>query len=153
VNDWPAVRGGYGPSNTPQPVPAAQPWEYNTYRTRIRPDNQPGKLIPSLSDEFNSNTLSAQWHFLQPGADNNYVLTGSRYQVETQGPDENRDPQHVSILAEATPPSDWMVETKMTTRVPFDNSCCYTLRRGRSSFTGMTRIRSSWMSFRTSMCV
>jgi arabinan endo-1,5-alpha-L-arabinosidase len=50
--------------------------------------------------------------------------------VETQGPDENVDPQHVSILAEPAPPGDWMVETKMTTSVPFDNSCCYNFAQG-----------------------
>ncbi|HEX6772596.1 MAG TPA: hypothetical protein VF126_11265, partial [Acidobacteriaceae bacterium] len=52
VDDWPVVRGGYGPSDTPQPAPAAQPWQYNSYQTRIRPDDLPGARIASLSDEF-----------------------------------------------------------------------------------------------------
>ena len=130
VNDWPVVRGGYGPSNSAQPAPAAQPWQYNAYRTRVLQPDRPGKLIASLSDEFNAATLSPQWHFIHPNADNTYVLTGSSYQVETHGPDENVTPQQVAILGEPTPPGNWMVETKMTTSVPFDNSCCYNFAQG-----------------------
>lgn len=51
--------------------------------------------------------------------------------MRTQGPDENGDPTHVAILAEPVPASgDWMVETKVTTTVPFDNSCCYNFAQG-----------------------
>jgi arabinan endo-1,5-alpha-L-arabinosidase len=130
IDDWPIVRGGYGPSDTPQPAPAAQPWQYNAYSTRVLQPDRPGKLIPSLSDEFNTTRLSSQWHFLHPAADNTYVLTGSSYQVDTHGPDENGSPSVVSILAEPTPSGDWMVETKVTTGVPFDNSCCYNFAQG-----------------------
>jgi arabinan endo-1,5-alpha-L-arabinosidase len=130
IDGWPIVRGGYGPSDTPQPAPAAQPWQYNAYRTRVLQPDRPGKLIPSLSDEFNTTTLSSQWHFLHPAADNTYLLTGSSYQVDTHGPDENGSPAVVSILAEPTPPGDWMIETKVTTSVPFDNSCCYNFAQG-----------------------
>jgi len=37
----------------------------------------------------------------------------------------------VSILGEAVPATgDWMVETKLTTGVPFDGSCCYNFAQG-----------------------
>jgi len=92
---------------------------------------QPGEEIAALSDEFNSATLSPQWHFIHPNANNTYALTGSAYQVQTLGPDENSDPQGVSILGEPVPAAgDWMVETKVTTSVPFDNSCCYNFAQG-----------------------
>lgn len=59
------------------------------------------------------------------------MLTGSDYEVQTQGPDENGDPQQVSILGEPVPASgDWMVETKFTSSVPFNNSCCYNFAQG-----------------------
>jgi len=132
VDDWPVVRGGYDASEGKQPAPAAQPWQYNRYFPRI--DTQmdlPGAKIASLSDEFNGSTLSTQWHFLHPQANNAYTLTGSAYEVQTQGPDENGDPAHTAILAEPVPTSgDWMVETKVTTSVPFDNSCCYNFSQG-----------------------
>jgi arabinan endo-1,5-alpha-L-arabinosidase len=130
VEDWPEVRGGYWASNTPQPAPAAQPGQMNHYHASVAPDDEPGQEITALSDEFNSTTLSAQWHFIHPNADNSYTLTGSAYEVETIGPDENGDPQHVAILAEPAPRGDYMVETKLTTGVPFDNSCCYNFAQG-----------------------
>lgn len=79
-----------------------------------------------MSDEFNAKTLSPQWTFIHPLANNTYTLTGTAYQVMTQGPDENSDPTEVSILAEPVPATgDYLVETSVTTSVPFDNSCCY----------------------------
>ena len=131
IDGWPEVRGGFWASATPQPAPAAQPWQDNDYHARIKPEDEPGVEIAALSDEFNSTTLSPQWHFLHPNANNSYVLTGSAYQVQTMGPDENSDPTHVSILAEPTPVrGDYLVETKVNTTIPFDNSCCYNFAQG-----------------------
>jgi arabinan endo-1,5-alpha-L-arabinosidase len=132
VDDWPSVRSGAWASATKQPAPAAQPWEYNAY---VPPapvaQDEPGKEIQSLSDEFNKNTLAAQWHFIHPGADNAYTLTGSTYEVQSAGPDENSDAPQVSILGEPVPSTgDWMVETKMTTSIPFSNQCCYNFAQG-----------------------
>lgn len=131
VDDWPVVRGGYYASATRQPAPAAQPFEYNEYTPRFKSPDEPGKLIPELSDDFNTTTLSSQWHFIHPQANNAYTLTGSAYEVQTQGPDENGSPAVVAILGEAIPrDGDWLVETKVTTNVPFNNSCCYNFAQG-----------------------
>jgi arabinan endo-1,5-alpha-L-arabinosidase len=132
IDGWPVVRGGFYASANAQPAPAAQPWEQNAYQPRIDADfDEPGAEITALSDEFNSGTLSPQWHFIHPGANNAYRLTGSAYEVQTQGPDENGDPTHVSILGEPAPSDgDWMVETKVTSSVPFNNSCCYNFAQG-----------------------
>ena len=131
VDGWPVVRGGLYASADKQPAPAAQPSAYNSYRTKLEQPDEIGGLIPSLSDEFNAKTLSSQWHFIHPLADNTYTLTGGQYEVQTQGPDENGSPAVVSILGEPIPNlSDWMVETKVTTSTPFDNSCCYGFAQG-----------------------
>jgi len=136
VDDWPEVRGGSWASDTPQSAPAAQPWQTSYYRPAVAPNDEPGQEITLLSDEFNSTTLSSQWHFIHPSANNAYTLTGNSYQVETMGPDENSDPQHVAILAEPAPRGNYMVETKLTTGVPFDNSCCYNFAQGTLSIYG-----------------
>jgi len=117
VNGWPQVRGGAWASAKAQPAPSAQLGEPNAYVPAVDEDfAQPGEEIAALSDEFNSATLSPQWHFIHPNANNTYALTGSAYQVQTLGPDENSDPQGVSILGEPVPAAgDWMVETKVTT--------------------------------------
>jgi arabinan endo-1,5-alpha-L-arabinosidase len=132
VNGWPQVRGGAWASASAQPAPSAQPGESNAYVPKVDEDfAQPVQKIAALSDELNSTTLSPQWHFIHPNADNSYVLSGGAYQVQTLGPDENSDPQGVSILGEPVPSTgDWMVETKVTTSVPFDNSCCYNFAQG-----------------------
>ena len=127
VDGWPEVRGGLWASANAQPAPVAQPGERNNYvPTAADTFDEPGQEIVSLSDEFNSTPLSSQWHFIHPSADNTYVLTGSAYQVATNGADENSDPTAVSILGEPVPTSgDWLVETKVTSNVPFNNSCCF----------------------------
>jgi arabinan endo-1,5-alpha-L-arabinosidase len=130
IDGWPEVRGGYWASASPQPAPAAQPGEKNFYDPELKPDDEPGMEITALSDEFNSKTLSKQWHFIHPQANNTYTLTGTAYQVQTQGPDENGDPQHVSILGEHAPEGDYLVETKLTSGIPFNNSCCYLFAQG-----------------------
>ncbi len=131
IDDWPVVRGGYYASAGKQPAPAAQPFEYNSYFSLGKPQDQPGQLIAALSDDFNIVTLSPQWHFIHPQADNTYTLTGSAYEVQTHGPDENGSPAVVSILSEPVPTSgDWMVETKITTSVPYNNACCYNFAQG-----------------------
>ena len=127
IDDWPEVRGGLWASAVAQPAPAAQPGEQNGYTPAVADTfDEPGKEIADLSDEFNSTKLSPQWSFIHPGADNSYVLTGSAYQVVTNGADENSDAAAVSILGEPVPlTGDWLVETKATGSVPFNDSCCY----------------------------
>ncbi len=124
IDGWPTVRGGYWVSSNQQPAPAAQPWLVNLYRPRFKDYDYPGKEIKTLSDEFNTTTLSPQWHFIHPQANNSYLLTDGAYQVQTLGFDENSDPTQVSILGEPVPDGDYMVETKVTTGVPFNSSCC-----------------------------
>ena len=127
TNGWPDVRGGLWASAKPQPAPAAQPGEVNTYIPTVADTfDEPGQKIDALSDEFNSTKLSSQWHFIHPNANNAYILTGSAYQVTTNGADENSNPTAVSILGEPVPATgDWLVETKVTSSVPFDSSCCF----------------------------
>ncbi len=61
VNDWPVVRGGYYVSNSAQAVPAAQPGDPQRYVPSIKTIEQPGTLIPELSDEFDGAALGPQW--------------------------------------------------------------------------------------------
>ncbi len=132
TGDWPDVRGGLWASAGKQPAPAAQSWEYNAYQPLAAGQvDEPGEQIASLSDEFNSATLSPQWHFIHPQADNSYLLTGEAYQVQSQGFDENSSAPQVEILGEPVPATgDWMVETKLTTSIPFSDACCYNFAQG-----------------------
>ena len=131
VNGWPQVRGGAWASDTPQPAPAAQPNEHNGYTPTVDGGfDEPGELLSAYSQDFNTANLNAQWHFIHPNANNAYTLTGTAYEVETNGYDENSDAPMVSLLGESAPQGNWMVETKMTTSIPFNNSCCYNFAQG-----------------------
>ncbi len=127
VNGWPEVRGGLWASTGPQPAPAAQPGDPMLYQPFLSKQiDSPGREIEALSDEFNGKGLSSQWHFIHSKADNTYKLTGSAYEVATLGADENVTPQAVSILGEPVPTTgNWLVETRVTSSVPFSNSCCF----------------------------
>ncbi len=127
---WPVVRGDRGPSAMLEPRPAAQPWQEDCYRPEFKEDDEPGKLIKELSDDFNKTTLSSQWHFIHPDANNSYTLTGTAYEVQTQGPDEGGDPLHVSILAEPAPHRPYLVETKLSTTIPPGPACCFNFSQG-----------------------
>ena len=125
VDGWPTVRNGHWASAGPVPGPVAQSWQISNRTLDPLPDDQPGEPIAALSDDFNTDTLAPQWHFIHPQADNTFTLTGSAYEVKSHGPDENGSPTAVSILGEPVPAEgDWMVETKATINLPFDGSCC-----------------------------
>ena len=131
VDDWPVVRGGYGPSANTQPAPAAQPYQFDLYHAFLKTDDEPGELLAGYSDEFNSSALSPQWRFIHPAADNSYVLTGSTYEVQTHGPDENGSPALVSILAEPAPAQGpYLIETKLSTNIPPGPACCFNFAQG-----------------------
>ncbi len=131
VDGWPTVRNGHWASARPVPGPVAQPYQVSWHWEWPKRNDEPGEEIKALSDEFNGPTLSKQWRFLHPQADNSYTLTAGGYRVETHGPDENGNPNLVSILAEPVPTDgDWMVETKLTMSFPFDGSCCYNFAQG-----------------------
>ncbi len=131
VNGWPTVRNGHWASAGKVAGPVAQPYQVSLRYSEPKKEDEPGELIAALSDEFNGPTLAKQWHFIHPGADNSHVLTGTSYQVETHGPDENGNPDLVSILGEPVPvKGDWLAETKLTVSFPFDGSCCYNFAQG-----------------------
>ncbi len=127
VNGWPQVRGGLWASAGPQPAPAAQPGDPKLYVPVVADTfDEPGQEIASLTDEFNGKALSSQWHFIHPSAANTYKLNKGAYEVVTNGADENSNPGAVSMLGEPVPATgNWMVETKVTSSVPFDSSCCF----------------------------
>src|SRR5207245_8310683 len=85
----------------------------------------PGEPIIGLSDEFNGTGLSSQWHFVHDTAKAGYRMTGAEFEARTVDAFENADASRVSMLAEPAPEGDYMVETRVTTSVPFDGSCCY----------------------------
>jgi len=118
VNGWPIARGGFGPSDqaAPQPLPVAQPGGTSSYVTSLANQDAPRTEIAPLSDSFTETTLSSQWSFIHGTAP--YTLTGSGYEVQTVGYDTTNAMASVPLLAESSPPGDYMVETELSINLP-----------------------------------
>jgi arabinan endo-1,5-alpha-L-arabinosidase len=123
VNGWPVVRGGSGPSDTPQPAPAAQSGDKNQYTPMFATPDQPGQLMATFSDEFNSPTLSPQWTWVRQPTAGTFGLTGQNFQFNTQSADLLLDSNNASVLIEATPSSDYVAETRVNLNVPASGCC------------------------------
>ena len=123
INGWPTVRGGFGPSDTPQPVPAAQPGQKTLYTPTLAPPDQPGQRIASSSDEFTGSRLSSQWSWVRQPAAGTFGLTGQTFQFDTQDGDLYVDSNNASVLTEATPSGNYLVETRVNLNIP-SSGCC-----------------------------
>jgi arabinan endo-1,5-alpha-L-arabinosidase len=123
VNGWPTVRGGLWASDSARPVPAAQTGITIKYRLKSPPLDQPATLISSLSDEFND-TLGSQWTWVRPPDPSTYSVTSETFNFDTQAADIYVDSNNASILSEAAPSGNYIVETKVKLNVP-PEGCCF----------------------------
>jgi arabinan endo-1,5-alpha-L-arabinosidase len=124
VNGWPTVRGGLWASDEPMPAPAARKGNKATYTPTFAQADQPGASIAASSDEFNGDSLGAQWSWVRQPADSTYGLGGGVFRFDTQVGDLYVDTNNASVLTEPTPPGDYIVETKVTLDLP-PEGCCY----------------------------
>jgi arabinan endo-1,5-alpha-L-arabinosidase len=127
---WPMVRGGRGPSDSPQPGPAAQPGERTAYRPRFVVEPRPTRLYKSLSDEFRSDTLSSQWTWIRQPAAGSYRLDDGQLRWQTQAADLHPPATPLaSVLAEPAPAGNYVVETKVRVTTP-PEGCCFNYVQG-----------------------
>lgn len=120
---WPTVNGGRGPSDLPQPGPAAQPGERTAYFPLFLPQPRPGLPIRSLSDDFGEAALSPQWTWIRPPDPSTYQVGGGVFTMDTQPDDlQPPSPQLASVLTESAPLGDYLVQTSVTVNVPNDGS-------------------------------
>jgi arabinan endo-1,5-alpha-L-arabinosidase len=124
INGWPTVRGGLWASETRQPVPAAQPGTTTKYHFRTPPLDQPSDLITPLSDEFNGGALSAQWNWVRQPASGTYSISTGTFNFDTQAADLYVDSDNASVLIEAAPSDNYIVETKIRLNLPAEG-CCF----------------------------
>ncbi len=124
VDGWPVVRGGYFVSDSPQAVPVAKPGDPASYVPAIKPKDEPGAPIPELSDEFDGQALGPQWSWVRAPDLTTFRLTGSAFEWDTQPADLYVDLNNASVLYEAAPPTDYLVELKVGLDVPAEG-CCF----------------------------
>ncbi len=128
---WPTVRGGQGPSDQPMPRPAAQRTQHTAYQPRFLPDLRLVLRILPLSDEFSRTELSSRWSWVREPAADQWSLAGGRLNLQTQAADlhpESATPL-ASVLTEAAPSGDYLVETKLSISTP-PGGCCQNYVQG-----------------------
>jgi len=123
VNGWPTVRGSLWASDSPQPAPVAQAGATGSNKVQRPPADRPGKLIPSLSDEFNS-TLGSQWNWVRPPDASTYSVSNDAFNFDTQAADLYVDSNNASILSESAPGGNYIVDTRVRLNLPAEG-CCF----------------------------
>jgi arabinan endo-1,5-alpha-L-arabinosidase len=122
VDGWPTVRGGLWASDSPQPVPVAQPNTKATYTVNTPIPDVPGILIGSLSDEFNG-ALGAQWSWIREPV-GGYSVSTETFNFDTQAADLYVDSNNASVLTESVPSDNYVVEAKVKVNLPAEG-CCF----------------------------
>jgi len=131
-NGWPDVRGGLWASDTRQPGPVAtvtKPRKKVKRTTATARNVRLGKLVPQLSDEFNSGGLASRWSWVRQPAAGTYGLTGTSFRFDTQAADLHVDNNTASVLVQGAPKHDYVVETRMRLSVP-PEGCCHNYVQG-----------------------
>ena len=121
---WPVVRGGYGPSDSRQPGPAAQLGERTDYHPRFFQEPRPGQRYSGLSDSFAGSTLAPQWRWIRPPVSSQYSVSDGVLHWQTQNADLHPPATPLaSVLTEQAPRGDYVVETKVSVSVPAKGCC------------------------------
>lgn len=123
VNGWPTVRGGLWASDQQELAPVAEAGTRVKYNVKSPPSDQPGKLIASLSDEFNG-TMGPQWSWVREPDASTYSFSDESFNFDTQAADLFEDSDSASILSEAAPKGNYIVETRVRLNVPAEG-CCF----------------------------
>jgi arabinan endo-1,5-alpha-L-arabinosidase len=123
VNGWPTIRAGRWASDRWMPAPAAQPGERTRYRPRRVAPERPGRLLRQYSDGFAGSSLDRRWSWVRPPAPETYRVSGGSFGFDTQNADLFQDNNSASVLTEAAPDRDFVVQTKVHLDVPAEGCC------------------------------
>ncbi|HKE19366.1 MAG TPA: family 43 glycosylhydrolase [Kofleriaceae bacterium] len=126
IDGWPTVRGGTWASDEPQPAPVARPGDHAGYHPRIEKPDRPGRLLRSLSDEFDGPGLAPQWSWVREPAADSFGVEDGLLRFDTQAADLFTDSNSASVLVEPVPAGkNYIVETAVRlVNLPADG-CCF----------------------------
>ncbi len=135
---WPIVRGGLGPSDTPQPLPAAQPGDAPRPALGTPQAETLGRLDSARSVEFSALPVgvvgadpafpSGPWRWVRPPTPDTVALRDGTLHFPTQV--GSLEDHAAGILTEAEPPGDYAVETHVRLDLPPDGCCQNAVQAG-----------------------
>ncbi len=129
VGGWPLVRGGLGPSDTPQQVPAAQPGD--APRSPLEPARPEtlGPLDAARSVAFDAlppgpvgatpafpALPAGAWHWIRTPDAESVAVAGGALRFRTQA--GNLDDHSAAILAAPMPAGEYAIETRVRLDLP-----------------------------------
>ncbi|MFN8491352.1 MAG: family 43 glycosylhydrolase [Caldilineaceae bacterium] len=129
IDGWPTVRAERWASDSPQRAPVTQSGGNNG----VGPGNnqlgsgsagKEAKPLAQFSDEFNASALSAQWRWVRQPTAGAYGLENGTFRFDTQAADLYVDSNNASVLLEAAPKQDYLVEARVKLNLP-PEGCCY----------------------------
>lgn len=129
VDDWPVVRGGWWASDCRQARPVVTSGGIPGYIATRRAPDAPAELLAAYSDEFDDTALGAQWSWIRAPAVGTWGLSGGSFWLDTQSADLFEDRDDASVLVEATPAGDFMVEARVRVTFPA-TGCCFNNAQG-----------------------
>lgn len=126
---WPVVRGGAGPSDSPQSAPVVTAGQRPAYHPAFVGPLARGPKLPAYSDEFGGHAMDRAWTWIRdPGATTRSV-SGGVLDWQMQQADLGPDAGAAGLPVRALPVGDYTVETRVKTTVPRDG-CCQNYAQG-----------------------
>ncbi len=122
IDGWPTLNGGRGPSDEPQPAPAAQPDDKSKHKVRTPIEDRLGKLI--YAEEFNGTTTDLDWTWVREPRAETYGLENGTFRFDTQAADLFVDSNNASVLTLPATSGDYVVETRVRLNLPSEG-CCF----------------------------
>ncbi|HXF61617.1 MAG TPA: hypothetical protein VNK95_08370, partial [Caldilineaceae bacterium] len=123
IDGWPTVRAGRWASSTPQRVPVAEPGDKPRNPLATLPPHEPAKQYLELSDEFDGATLNPQWGWVRQPAPGSFEVEAGVFRFDTQAADLHENSNNASVLLQAAPKHDFLVETKVQLNLPPEGCC------------------------------
>jgi len=145
TDGWPEVRGGLGPSDSPQLAPLATAARdprseatrrriYDAFLDALDPSAYLATLdgldvatltpVLAATDDFTAATLDPKWSWVRPPASAIAGVESGAFRFSTQPADLFEGSNNASVLTEASPAGNWLVEVKVDLDVPSDG-CCF----------------------------
>jgi arabinan endo-1,5-alpha-L-arabinosidase len=124
MDGWPVVRGGLFASDSPQPVPAAQPGDPSRLRLEPLKLDVPGMLMVEYSDEFNQDVIGSQWTWVREPAEGTARVEEGHLVFPTQAADLFVDSNNASVLLQDAPDGPYLVEARVKIDFPLEG-CCF----------------------------